>query len=471
MKQIISKENNRFLKKISILATFGSLLFGYDSGVINGSLSFMSRKDQLDLTPLSQGFVTSSLLLGAAFGAIMWGRFADKYGRKRILKILAVIFLISTIGCALSPNSRIIIIFRFIVGFGVGGASVVVPTFLAEIAPTEIRGSLVSQDQLMIVTGELLAYVFNSILGNISDNPGIWRYMIALSSIPAVALWIGMFIVPETPRWLIANGRVAEALRVLRNTRNEDMAKRDFLEIQQNVRFGKQFHKATFKDLKIPWIKRILLIGCALSVMQQIAGINVVMYYGTIVLEHSGFNVRTALIANVANGCMSVAASWFYMHHVANRYKRRPLLIGGYIGNTIVMFLMAVFSRVLVDTAILPYVVVILTMVYLAIFQSTIGPLTWLLLSEIFPLKVRGMGYGVATFFNWISNFAIGLIFPSIAAAIGLSNTFFIFVILGIVCIAVSSLVVPETFGKSLEEMERYFKNYGQKKLASYPRG
>lgn len=456
----------KFLKKISILATFGSLLFGYDSGVINGSLSFMSRPDQLNLTPLTEGLVTSSLLLGAAVGAILWGRFADKYGRKKILRILAVIFFFSTIGCAVSPNAQIIIVCRFIVGLGVGGVSVVVPTLLAEMAPTKIRGSVVCQDQLMIVTGQLLAYVFNSILGNISNNPGIWRYMITLASIPAVVLWIGMFIVPETPRWLAANGKVGQALEILRQTRDEEEAEADLREIQKNIESEKHLEKATFKDLGIPWIRHLVFIGVILSFIQQIAGINVIMYYGTTVLEHSGFNVRTALIANVANGCMSVIASWFYMHYLANRCRRRPLLIGGYVGSTITLFVMGIVSRTLAGTAALPYVVVVLTIIYLAIFQSTLGPLTWLLLSEIFPLRVRGMGYGVATFFNWISDFAVGLGFPIAIASIGLSNTFFVFVGLGIICIVCSTAFVPETFGKSLEQLEETFRNYKKDKVS-----
>ncbi|MBP2032832.1 major inositol transporter-like SP family MFS transporter [Clostridium algifaecis] len=458
MEESIKRKN--FLKKISILATFGSLLFGYNSGIINGSLTFMSRKDQLNLTPLTQGLVTSSLLLGAAFGAVLWGRFADKYGRKKILKILATIFFVFTIGCALSPNSTVIIICRFIVGLGVGGVSVVVPTLLAEIAPTKIRGSVVCQDQLMIVTGELLAFVFNSILGNVFDNSGIWRYMIALASLPAVVLWFGMFIVPETPRWLAANGKMTQALEILRQTRDDAEAEADFREIQKNIDDEKNMEKATFKDLGIPWIRHLVVVGLVLAIIQQIAGINVIIYYGTTVLEQSGFSIRTALIANVSNGCVSVLGSWFYMHYLANRCRRRPMLIGGYLGTTITLLLMGIVSRVLVGSTILPYMVVALTVVYLAIFQSTLGPVTWLILSEIFPLKVRGMGYGVATFFNWISNFGIGLVFPMAIATFGLSNTFFVFVGLGIICIVCSNVFVPETYGKSLEELEKQFRNY-----------
>lgn len=453
----------KFLRKISILATFGSLLFGYDSGVINGALSFISRKDQLNLTPLTEGFVTSSLLLGAALGAVIMGRFSDKYGRKKILKLLAAIFFLSTLGCALSPTAAVIIVCRFIVGLGVGGVSVVVPTLLAEMAPTEIRGSLVSQDQLMIVTGQLLAYVFNGVLGNVSQNPGIWRYMIALSSIPAVVLWFGMLVVPETPRWLAANGRIAEALEVLKEVRSEAAAEAEIKEIQKNIESEKHLDRATFKDLGTPWIRRIVVIGCVIAIIQQFAGVNVMMYYGTTLLEKSGFGTKTALIANIGNGVMSVISSWFYMHVMANRCNRRTVLIFGYCGTTVIWLIISIVSHVFAGAAVLPYMIITLTMMFLAVDQATIGPLTWLLLSEIFPLRVRGIGFGVATFFNWIGNFSVGLTFPVLIAAFGLSKTFIIFIALGLVCIGCVAKFVPETRGKSLEEMELYFRNYDKK--------
>ncbi|MBP2034101.1 major inositol transporter-like SP family MFS transporter [Clostridium algifaecis] len=453
------KSKRRFLRKISILATFGSLLFGYDSGVINGALSFISRKDQLNLTPLTEGFVTSSLLLGAALGAVIMGRFSDKYGRKKILKLLAAIFFFSTIGCALSPTASIIIVCRFVVGLGVGGVSVVVPTLLAEMAPTELRGSIVSQDQLMIVTGQLLAYVFNCVLGNISSNPGIWRYMIALSSIPAVILWFGMLVVPETPRWLAANGRVAEALEVLKEVRNEQAAEAEIKEIQINIEAEKHLERATFKDLGTPWIRRIVIIGCVIALIQQFAGVNVMMYYGTTLLEKAGFGTKTALIANIGNGIVSVISSWFYMHVMANRCNRRTVILFGYCGTTVIWLIISVASHVFAGSAILPYMIITFTMMFLAIDQATIGPLTWLLLSEIFPQRVRGIGFGVATFFNWMGNFSVGLTFPVLIAAFGLSKTFIIFIVLGFVCIVCVAKMVPETRGKSLEEMEKYFRN------------
>lgn len=455
----------KLLRKISILATFGSLLFGYDSGVINGALSFISRKDQLNLTPLTEGFVTSSLLLGAAIGAVIMGKFSDKYGRRKILKMLAAIFFFSTIGCALSPNSATIIVCRFIVGLGVGGVSVVVPTLLAEMAPTQIRGSIVSQDQFMIVTGQLLAYIFNGILGNISSNPGVWRYMIALSSIPAVVLWFGMLVVPETPRWLAANGKVSEALDILKQVRSEQAAELEIKEIRKNIEEDSNIQCATFKDLGTPWIRRIVIIGCVIALIQQFAGVNVMMYYGTTILEKAGFGTKTALIANIGNGIMSVISSWFYMHVMANKCNRRSVILFGYCGTTLIWIIIASVSHIFAGTQMLPYMIIILTMMFLAIDQATIGPLTWLLLSEIFPLRVRGIGFGVATFFNWIGNFSVGLTFPILISLFGLSKTFVIFIVLGLVCILCVAKMVPETRGKSLEEMEAYFRNYDNDKV------
>ncbi|WP_279146651.1 MFS transporter, partial [Clostridium tyrobutyricum] len=290
--------------------------------------------------------------------------------------------------------------------------------------------------------------------------PGIWRYMIAISSIPAVVLWFGMLVVPETPRWLASHGKIADALEILRQTREEQEAEAEIKEIQKNIEAESSLERATFKELGIPWIRRIVIIGCLIAIIQQFAGVNVLMYYGTTVLEKSGFGVKTALIANIGNGIMSVVASWIYMHLLSNRCNRRPLLIIGYCGTTVTWLAITIVSHVLSGSGTLPFVIVILTMIFLAIDQATLGPLTWLLLSEIFPLRVRGMGYGVATFFNWIGNFAVGLTFPILIAYFGLSSTFLIFVLLGVLCIICAIMVVPETRGKSLEQMEDYFRSY-----------
>jgi major inositol transporter-like SP family MFS transporter len=457
--QNIKKKSN--LKKISIVATMGGLLFGYDTGVINGALPFMSRADQLNLTPALEGLVTSSILFGSAFGAVLGGRLSDKYGRKSIIKLIALIFFIATLGCTFSPNAMIMIVCRFILGLAVGGASVIVPTFLAEMAPTNRRGSVVSQNEMMIVTGQLMAYTLNAALGNIFvNNSHIWRYMIVIASVPAVFLWFGMLVVPETPRWLAANGKAAKALEVLREIRNEAEAKIEIKEISKSIEAEKHLDKATFKDLRVPWIRHLVLIGIGIAITQQIPGINIIMYYGTTILEQSGFGTQVALIANIANGVVAVAAAFIFIKFLANRFDRRQLLLTGLTGTTLSMLTMSVVTSKLQGSGLLPFAVLGLTVVFLAFFQGCVGPVCWLLLSEIFPLRLRGIGMGISVFFLWMANFFIGLIFPVMLKSVGLSYSFISFAVLGVLGIVFIYKYAPETRNVSLEKIEKHFKNY-----------
>ncbi|MDQ6600448.1 sugar porter family MFS transporter [Bacillus salipaludis] len=457
------RNQKSFLKTITLVSTFGGLLFGYDTGVINGALPYMSKSDQLNLTPATEGLVASSLLFGAALGAMFGGRLSDKNGRRKNILTLAVLFFIATLGCTLSPNASIMIVFRFLLGLAVGGASVTVPTYLAEMAPMERRGRMVTQNELMIVTGQLLAFTFNAILGTtLGESGNVWRFMLVIATLPAVVLWFGMLIVPESPRWLSSKGKFGEALRVLQQIREEKQAQSELKEIKTTLSQEKEVKQATFKDLNTPWIRRIVFLGVGIAVVQQITGVNSIMYYGTEILKDSGFGTEAALIGNIANGAISVLAT-FVGIWLLGKVGRRPMLLTGQIGTTAALLLIGIFSIVLKGSPALPYVVLSLTVTFLAFQQGAISPVTWLMLSEIFPLRLRGIGMGATVFCLWITNFLIGLLFPVLLAGIGLSTTFFVFVVLGIGAIAFVKKYLPETKGRSLEELEHHFRSLDQK--------
>ncbi|WP_375345701.1 sugar porter family MFS transporter [Priestia megaterium] len=458
----MGKQGNQhsFLRTIILVSTFGGLLFGYDTGVINGALPYMSESDQLNLNSFTQGLVTSALLFGAAFGAIVGGRLADYNGRRKTILYLAILFFVSTIGCTISPNAAVMILCRFLLGLAVGGASVTVPTYLAEMSPAESRGKMVTQNELMIVTGQLLAFTFNAIIGNmLGENPHVWRYMLPIAAIPAVFLFFGMLRVPESPRWLVSKGKNNEALTVLQKIRESKRAKSELQEIESAYEQEAKMEKATFKDLTTPWVRRVVFLGIGIAVVQQITGVNSIMYYGTEILKDAGFQTEAALIGNIGNGVISVLAT-FVGIWLLGKVGRRPMLITGLVGTTTALLLIGIFSLVFEGSAALPYIVLALTITFLAFQQGAISPVTWLMLSEIFPLRLRGLGMGVTVFCLWGINFLVGLTFPVLLASIGLSTTFFVFVVLGIGAILFVKKFLPETKGLTLEELEQRFRSY-----------
>ncbi|MFE3852302.1 sugar porter family MFS transporter [Streptomyces griseorubiginosus] len=444
---------SRRLRVVTIVATFGGLLFGYDTGVINGALPYMT--DDLGLTPVTEGMVTSSLLLGAALGAVAGGRLSDARGRRRTILTLAVLFFVGALACTLAPTTAVMVLARFVLGLAVGGASVTVPVYLAEISPAERRGALVTRNELMIVSGQLLAFTSNAVIARVGGEAGgVWRWMLVLATIPAVVLWFGMLVMPESPRWLASQSRFSEALEVLRQVRSRQRAEAELSEVSALAVKDEREKLGGWQDMKsVPWVRKLMLVGFGIAIVQQITGVNTIMYYGTQILEDAGFASDTALTANIANGVISVLAT-FVGIWLLGRVARRPMLMTGQTGTTAALLLIGVFSLVLPSGDLRAYAVLAMTVTFLAFQQGAISPVTWLMLSEIFPMRMRGFGMGIAAVVLWLTNFVIGLIFPSLVDAIGISHTFFLFVVAGIFSLTFVKLYVPETKGRTLETLE-----------------
>jgi MFS transporter, SP family, major inositol transporter len=446
----------RRLRIITVIATFGGLLFGYDTGVINGALPYMT--DDLGLTPFTEGLVTSSLLLGAALGSLLGGRLSDERGRRRNILLIAVIFFFGALGCTLAPNTELMIVARFVLGLAVGGASVTVPVYLSEISPAERRGRLVTRNELMIVSGQLAAFTFNAVIARVGgESGGIWRWMLVIATLPAVALWFGMLVMPESPRWLASQGRYGDALAVLKQVRSAQRAEAELGEVAAMAVEDEKAKLGSWQDLRVPWVRKLVLVGIGIAIVMQITGVNTIMYYGTQILTDAGFAADSALTANIANGVISVLAT-FVGIWLLGRVDRRPMLLIGQLGTIFAQLLIGVFSLVLPTGDGRAFAVLAMTITFLAFQQGAISPVTWLMLSEIFPLKMRGFGLGIAAFALWITNFLIGLVFPVLVDAVGVSNTFFVFVAAGLLAVTFVKLYVPETRGRSLESLEHELK-------------
>ena len=437
---------------ITVIATFGGLLFGYDTGVINGALQPM--KQDLGLTTSMEGFVVSILIFGAAIGALAGGHLADRYGRRHNILVLATVFMVGTLGCAFSPNWQVLAAFRFVLGLAVGGASATVPIYLAEVSPYEQRGSVVTRNEVMIVSGQFAAFVVNALLFTLwGEHAAVWRYMLAVAVLPAIALLIGTLRMPESPRWLASQNRESEALEVLRKIRSPERAKAEMAEIAALAATERQAHKGGWREFNVPWVRRLLLIGVGLGVFQQLTGINSIMYYGTQLLQEAGFSNKGAIIANTFNGLFSVLGITVGLL-VMNKVDRRTMLLGGFMLTTLFHLLVGLSAMLLPAGPLKPYVILFFVVAFVFSMQGTIGPLVWLLLAEIFPLKFRSFCMGICVFMLWVSNACVAYGFAPLVDAVGIAPMFFIFAALGVLAILFVATMVPETRGKTLEKFE-----------------
>ncbi len=445
--------HGRRLGVISIVACFGGLLFGYDTGVINGALRPMSA--ELGLDPLTEGIVTSSLVFAAAVGALVGGRLSDRFGRRRLIVALAVLFILGTVVLVAAPGFGVLVAGRILLGLAVGGASTVVPVYLAELAPFEIRGSISGRNELAIVSGQLAAFAVNAIIGSaLGHIDGVWRIMFAVCALPALALFVGMLRMPESPRWLAEHGEHERALAVLRSVRAPERALAELAAVDRIVSRESTTRMGLLAVAGSPRLRRILLVGIGVGVAQQLTGINSIMYYGQTVLVESGFSESAALIANVAPGIIAVVGGVIALW-MMDRLDRRRTLLTGFALTTVCHVLIGVASLVLQpDDPRRPFVILALVVAFVGSMQTFLNVATWVYLSEIFPLRMRGLGIGIAVFAHWTANGALALAFPSLIDAAGITGTFFVFAAVGAAALAFIATQVPETRGRTLEELE-----------------
>lgn len=439
---------------VALIATFGGLLFGYDTGVINGALRPMAA--ELGLTPFTEGVATSSLVFAAAFGAMIGGRLSDGWGRRKTILLLAVLFFVGTLAVVIAPGLAVLVLGRILLGLAVGGASTVVPVFLAELAPYEIRGSLAGRNELMIVVGQLAAFVVNAIIGNtLGHLDGVWRIMFAISAIPAIFLFFGMLRMPESPRWLVQRGLTEQARAVLGSVRSAERADAELADLTAHMAAEEQRQMLGWRAvLTNKNLVRMLCIGIGVGIAQQLTGINSIMYFGQTVLVESGFDESAALIANIAPGIIAVIGAVIALA-MMDRVDRRKTFIIGFTLTTLSHLLIGLSSFLLpVGSPARPWVILLLVVVFVGSMQTFLNVAVWVYLSEIFPLHMRGFGMGVSVFMLWITNGFLSLYFLTLVDTVGITGTFFLFAGVGAIALFFMWKFVPETRGRTLEALE-----------------
>jgi major inositol transporter-like SP family MFS transporter len=442
------RAQRRFLRRVTGLAALGGALFGYDTGVISGVLPFM--RPALGLTALEEGIITSVLLVGAAVGALGGGRLADGVGRRKAMALSGVVFFVGALAVAFSPDVPVMVVSRFVLGLAVGSASVAVPTYLAELAPVADRGRLVSLNSLMIVCGQLLAYLVNAAL----TPTGNWRLMLGLAAVPSVALVLGCVFVPETPRWLHWHGMRSEALAVLRSSRSEREARREFQRSERALRRSRRAEETGgWAELRTPWLRRTVLIGIGIAIAQQATGTNSIVYFAPTILQGTGLSASVSVVATIAIGVVSVLALCLGLFLV-DRFGRRTLMVVGQAGGAVCLLALALVISRAGDSTTMSFVTLGVMGLFLAFQQSTVAPVAWLLISELFPARIKGLAAGATTMALWLSNFVVSLVFLPLLEAVGGRTTFLCFVVMSVLCLLFTVRFVPETRGRTLEEVE-----------------
>jgi len=435
---------------IAFIAALAGLLFGYDTGVISGAILFL--KDQFNLNSILVERVVSAVLLGAVIGAAFSGAMADKLGRRSSIVITALLFSLGAIGSAFSPNIPVLVACRFLIGLAIGVASYVAPLYISEISPANVRGSLVSLNQLMITCGIVVSYLVDYML-TVGQNE--WRWMFGLGAIPAMILLIGMIYLPESPRWLVSRGLVDKAKEVLCRTGSEKEADNEI----QNISKSMTDKGCSWAEVFTPWVRPALFVGVALAFFQQATGINTIIYYAPTIFEFAGFaSHKVAILATVGVGMvnvlMTLVAIW-----LLDKLGRKPLLYIGMTGMAISLAVLGIAFNMTALSGMLKWIAVGSVVVYIASFAISLGPIFWLLIAEIYPLKIRGRAMSLATVANWGFNMLVAATFLTLIEKLGKPGTFWLFALITVLGIIYCCLFVPETKGYTLEQIEEHLRS------------
>jgi sugar porter (SP) family MFS transporter len=435
---------NRFVLRLAIIAALGGFLFGYDTGVISGAQLFITK--DLGASTFQQQAFVGALLIGAVVGAVLSGFSADALSRRRTKIIAGVVYVIGALASALAQTSGELIAARFVLGIAVGTASFVAPMYISELAPKKIRGGVTSFNQLMVVTGILGAYIASWALKDAANN---WRWMLGLGALPGIALAVGMLFQPYSPRWLVDNGREDEAREVLRRAReSDDEVDEELREIKEAAR-----EEGGVRNLWKPDVRPLVAVGLALAIAQQFIGVNTVIYYAPTILKSTGLGTGSAITQAVSVGLTNLVFTIIAVL-ILDRVGRRPLLIAGTAGCIVSLGALGLFfaSSSLQHNA--SWFALVCLLVYIASFAIGLGPVFWLMIAEIFPLKVRSPAMSVSTVGNWSANFLVSSFFLSLTSAITKQGTFWLYAGFGVLALIYFATRVPETKDRSLEEIE-----------------
>jgi SP family sugar:H+ symporter-like MFS transporter len=459
--------NFRFVILISVIATIGGFLFGFDSGVINGTVDGLRTAFNSD--SIGTGFNVASMLLGCAVGAFFAGTLADKLGRRTILIVASIFFTISAWGSGIAQGSVEFVIYRVIGGLAVGAASVLAPAYISEVAPAKYRGRLSSIQQIAIISGLFIAFLSNYMIARWARGSTeifawgyeAWRWMFWIELIPAVIFFFALLFIPESPRFLVASRKTDKAMAVLTRLMGDDEARAKLAEIDASL--ASDHHRPRLRDIVDTrhGVRPIVWVGIGLATFQQLVGINVVFYYGAVLWQSAGFSESDALFINVISGAVSIGAC-LIATILIDRVGRKPLLMTGSIGMAVTLGTLAiVFANALVQdngnlqlTGNAGPIALIAANLYVIFFNMSWGPVMWVMLGEMFPNQIRGSGLAVSGMAQWSSNFVITMTFPILLAGIGLGGAYGLYAAFAVISIVFIAKFVHETRGIELENME-----------------